>query len=62
MYHPQLAYCIVQFLEKDAALTEEVGFILANLGRYTDKKTPGRPRPSSILAEGQQHKGGHVLE
>lgn len=24
MYHPQLAYCIVQFLEKDAALTEEV--------------------------------------
>ena len=25
MYHPQLAYCIVQFLEKDAGLTEEVG-------------------------------------
>ncbi len=24
MYHPQLAYCIVQFLEKDAGLTEEV--------------------------------------
>lgn len=24
MYHPQLAYCIVQFLEKDANLTEEV--------------------------------------
>ena len=24
MYHPQLAYCIVQFLEKDPALTEEV--------------------------------------
>jgi len=24
MYHPQLAYCIVQFLEKDASLTEEV--------------------------------------
>lgn len=24
MYHPQLAYCIVQFLEKDAALTDEV--------------------------------------
>ncbi|KAI9807124.1 MAG: Serine/threonine-protein phosphatase 2A 56 kDa regulatory subunit delta isoform [Sarcosagium campestre] len=23
MYHPQLAYCIVQFLEKDAGLTEE---------------------------------------
>lgn len=27
MYHPQLAYCIVQFLEKDAALTEEVSGI-----------------------------------
>ena len=27
MYHPQLAYCIVQFLEKDAALTEEVPLI-----------------------------------
>ncbi|KZF20188.1 protein phosphatase 2A regulatory B subunit [Xylona heveae TC161] len=24
MYHPQLAYCIVQFLEKDAGLTEDV--------------------------------------
>lgn len=24
LYHPQLAYCVVQFLEKDALLTEEV--------------------------------------
>ncbi|XP_071447342.1 serine/threonine-protein phosphatase 2A 56 kDa regulatory subunit gamma isoform isoform X2 [Hetaerina americana] len=24
VYHPQLAYCVVQFLEKDAALTESV--------------------------------------
>jgi serine/threonine-protein phosphatase 2A regulatory subunit B' len=24
LYHPQLAYCVVQFLEKDPALTEEV--------------------------------------
>lgn len=24
VYHPQLAYCIVQFLEKDPALTQEV--------------------------------------
>ncbi|EIM90124.1 protein phosphatase 2A regulatory B subunit [Stereum hirsutum FP-91666 SS1] len=24
MYHPQLAYCVVQFLEKDAALAEDV--------------------------------------
>lgn len=24
LYHPQLAYCIIQFLEKDASLTKEV--------------------------------------
>lgn len=24
LYHPQLAYCVVQFLEKDATLTESV--------------------------------------
>lgn len=27
LYHPQLAYCVVQFLEKDQTLTEEVSFI-----------------------------------
>lgn len=25
VYHPQLAYCVVQFLEKDPSLTEQVG-------------------------------------
>jgi serine/threonine-protein phosphatase 2A regulatory subunit B' len=25
LYHPQLAYCIIQFLEKDASLTKDVG-------------------------------------
>lgn len=30
MYHPQLAYCIVQFLEKDSALTEEVRRVIAH--------------------------------
>ncbi|KAK4997492.1 serine/threonine-protein phosphatase 2A 56 kDa regulatory subunit delta isoform [Elasticomyces elasticus] len=34
MYHPQLAYCIVQFLEKDAALTEDV---VLGLLRYWPK-------------------------
>lgn len=24
LYHAQLAYCVVQFLEKDATLTEQV--------------------------------------
>jgi len=26
VYHPQLAYCVVQFLEKDPTLTEPVNF------------------------------------
>ena len=34
MYHPQLAYCVVQFLEKDNALTEDV---VLGLLRYWPK-------------------------
>lgn len=34
LYHPQLAYCIVQFLEKDPSLTEEV---VMGLLRYWPK-------------------------
>ncbi|SAM04793.1 hypothetical protein [Absidia glauca] len=34
LYHPQLAYCVVQFLEKDQALTEEV---VVGLFRYWPK-------------------------
>ncbi|KAL4967176.1 protein phosphatase 2A regulatory subunit RTS1 [Aspergillus stella-maris] len=34
MYHPQLAYCIVQFLEKDSTLTEDV---VIGLLRYWPK-------------------------
>lgn len=34
LYHPQLAYCVVQFLEKDAQLTEDV---LLGLLRYWPK-------------------------
>lgn len=34
LYHPQLAYCVVQFLEKDAALTEDV---MMGLLRYWPK-------------------------
>ncbi|KAL0242344.1 hypothetical protein I308_105973 [Cryptococcus tetragattii IND107] len=34
LYHPQLAYCVVQFLEKDPALTEEV---VLGLLRYWPK-------------------------
>lgn len=28
VYHPQLAYCVVQFLEKDPSLTEPVSIFL----------------------------------
>ena len=31
MYHPQLAYCIVQFLEKDSGLTEEVRYLFYDM-------------------------------
>lgn len=34
LYHPQLAYCILQFLEKDSSLTEEV---IMGLLRYWPK-------------------------
>merc|ERR1711892_398832 len=34
VYHPQLAYCVVQFLEKDPSLTEQV---IMNLLRYWPK-------------------------
>ena len=30
VYHPQLAYCIVQFLEKDPTLTKEVTIMHIN--------------------------------
>ena len=29
VYHPQLAYCVVQFLEKDPSLTEPVSHTFA---------------------------------
>jgi serine/threonine-protein phosphatase 2A regulatory subunit B' len=28
LYHPQLAYCVLQFLEKDPTLTEEVVLVI----------------------------------
>ena len=33
VYHPQLAYCVVQFLEKDPSLTEPV---ITSLLRYVN--------------------------
>jgi len=39
LYHPQLAYCVVQFLEKDSNLTEEV---LLGLLKYWPKVHSGK--------------------
>lgn len=61
MYHPQLAYCIVQFLEKDASLTEEVR--LPDPGIDHDRFLTGTLGCSwlvALLAQGEQHQGGHV--
>lgn len=59
MYHPQLAYCIVQFLEKDASLTEDVRhdpkICLAHILTLL-----GRPWSVAILAQDKQHQRGHV--
>ncbi|KAK0524396.1 serine/threonine-protein phosphatase 2A 56 kDa regulatory subunit delta isoform [Tilletia horrida] len=46
LYHPQLAYCVVQFLEKDATLTEEV---LLGLLRYWPKVNS--PKEVMFLSE-----------
>jgi hypothetical protein len=43
LYHPQLAYCIVQFLEKDPGLTEEVFLQMKGL-------IIGHSRSSQVLA------------
>ena len=51
MYHPQLAYCIVQFLEKDAALTEEVSVTSASQLKILTQ-LEGRFGSSSLLAKG----------
>ena len=53
MYHPQLAYCIVQFLEKDAALTEEVPLKPSAMDTTLADVELGRTGAAKILAESQ---------
>lgn len=63
MYHPQLAYCIVQFLEKDAALTEEVCSILSPIYWLSNTNIAwslGCSWPTSLLAQSEQYKRSHV--
>lgn len=63
MYHPQLAYCIVQFLEKDSTLTEDVRIsklsLLFSSFTYANK-IEGCSWITALLAEDEQHQGGHV--
>ena len=49
MYHPQLAYCIVQFLEKDSTLTEDVSPQKSYLASNTHRCL-GCPRIIALLA------------
>jgi hypothetical protein len=67
MYHPQLAYCIVQFLEKDSSLTEDVSFapslmthIRLPLRNMLICRPSGRSWIAALLAEDEQYQGGHV--
>ena len=63
LYHPQLAYCVVQFLEKDQALTHEVCGSSALPHRSpSNAQQKGRRRFTALLAEGEQPEGSHVLE
>lgn len=63
MYHPQLAYCIVQFLEKDASLTEEVSLRTKfDRCRSSPNWSLGGAWSPALLAKGKQHQGGHVFE
>ncbi|WFD31417.1 serine/threonine-protein phosphatase 2A 56 kDa regulatory subunit delta isoform [Malassezia sp. CBS 17886] len=38
MYHPQLAYCVVQFIEKDSGLTDEVVLVLLRFWPKTNSQ------------------------
>ena len=53
VYHPQLAYCVVQFLEKDPSLTEQVivnllRYIIKLLGFFLFGGTPGEHKQLNI--------------
>lgn len=54
VYHPQLAYCVVQFLEKDPSLTEPVIITLLKLW-------PKVHSPKEV-SHSQQHHRCHIQE
>jgi hypothetical protein len=62
MYHPQLAYCIVQFLEKDSTLTEDVRISRLLLSFTYANQHEGCSWITALLAEDKQHQGGYVSQ
>jgi hypothetical protein len=60
-YHPQLSFCVVGFLEKDAALAESVRRLELPF-RYSILTSTGNPQTAAFLAQSQQHKGDPPLE
>jgi hypothetical protein len=68
---PQLAYCVVQFLEKDPSLTEAVcgvnmSYTLGCLGQArvltARLMCAGYAGAVAVLAQDEQPEGGHVSE
>lgn len=65
LYHPQLAYCVVQFLEKDPSLSAEVKSYSSMQGiiLLTQRlSTIGDTRSTALLAKGQQQQAGAILD
>lgn len=69
VYHPQLAYCMVQFLEKDGTLTEPVSNLMMGWnemgklfekgnGRVYELFSAGRHGLIEVLAKGSQSQRG----
>ena len=68
VYHPQLAYCVVQFLEKDPSLTEPVIMSLLRSLSFSISEMMDQIysmilidwTTHQVLAEGAQPQGGDV--
>ena len=54
MYHPQLDYCVIQFLEKDPTLATEVSLVYRTYNRIVLTAVSGCPWDATLLAQDQQ--------
>ena len=62
VYHPQLAYCIVQFLEKDPTLTQPVKHLSLRSAHRPVRSFAGDHGSAEILAENAQSKRSDVSQ